>query len=171
MIKLAGAAIILIATTWIGVEYSRGLKERPMHLRLFGTALQTLEAEIMYGHAPLNEAARRIAPQMPKPLDRFFLHFAEQLEQSESTAKLSWEAGLAAVWSDTALTETDKDILLQFGENLGKHDRLTQQKQIMLTTSHLEREENAARARQGQYEKMIKSLGFLSGLLLIILLL
>ena len=38
----------------------------------------------------------------------------------------------------------------QFGETLGRHDRVSQQKQIMLTLTHLEREENEARDRQIQ---------------------
>ena len=59
----------------------------------------------------------------------------------------------------------------QFGETLGRHDRVSQQKQIMLTLTHLEREENEARDRQIRYEKMVKNIGFLTGLLLIILLL
>jgi stage III sporulation protein AB len=40
----------------------------------------------------------------------------------------------------------------------------------MLALTHLEREEADAYERQSKYEKMVKSLGFLSGLLLIILL-
>jgi stage III sporulation protein AB len=40
----------------------------------------------------------------------------------------------------------------------------------MLTLTHLEREEADAIQAQATYEKMVKSLGFLSGLLLIILL-
>jgi stage III sporulation protein AB len=58
----------------------------------------------------------------------------------------------------------------QFGETLGRHDRFSQQKQIMLTLTHLEREEGNSIESQAKYEKMVKSLGFLSGLLLIILL-
>ena len=58
----------------------------------------------------------------------------------------------------------------QFGETLGRHDRISQQKQILLTLTHLEREERDASDKQQKYEKMIKSIGFLSGLLLIILL-
>ena len=53
---------------------------------------------------------------------------------------------------------------------LGKSDKYHQQKQILLTLAHLEREESEAIDLQGKYEKMMKSLGFLSGLLLIILL-
>lgn len=75
------------------------------------------------------------------------------------------------IWEQTDLKQSEYEILVQFGENLGKHDRFTQQKHILLTLTHLEREESDAREKQKQYEKLMKSLGFLSGLLFIILLL
>ena len=62
------------------------------------------------------------------------------------------------------------EIMKQFGETLGRHDRFSQQKHILLTLTHLEREETEASDKQAKYEKMVKSVGFLSGLLLIILL-
>lgn len=61
-------------------------------------------------------------------------------------------------------------MLKQFGSTLGQHDRDHQQKQIHLALTHLEREEGEAKDAQQRYEKMIKSLGFLGGLLLALLL-
>ena len=71
----------------------------------------------------------------------------------------------------TELEEKELEILFQFGETLGKHDRDTQQKQIQLTLTHLEREELMALDKQSKHDKMVKSLGFFSGLLIAILLL
>ena len=50
-------------------------------------------------------------------------------------------------------------------------DRDQQQKQIKLTMVHLDREEAEAKENQLRYEKMLKSLGFLGGLLIVILML
>jgi stage III sporulation protein AB len=77
---------------------------------------------------------------------------------------------LKEVWKQTAFKQGEFEIMKQFGETLGRHDRFSQQKHIMLTLSHLEREEADAVENQAKYEKMVKSLGFFSGLLLIILL-
>jgi stage III sporulation protein AB len=170
MIKLIGAIFIIVATTWTGFEAARHLSERPRQLRALRTALQSLEAEIMYGHTPLNEAARRLSAQLPKPLSTFFESFARKLTETETTVKEAWETSLKEVWKSTALKQGEFEIMKQFGETLGRHDRLSQQKHIMLTLSHLEREEVEAVQSQMKYEKMVKSLGFLSGLLLIILL-
>jgi stage III sporulation protein AB len=170
MMKIIGAIFIIVATTWAGFEASRQLSERPKQLRLLKSALQSLEAEIMYGHTPLHEASRRLATQLSRPLSWFFESFAKKLTDTETTVKDAWEESLTEIWKLTALKQGEFEIMKQFGETLGRHDRHSQQKQIMLTLSHLEREEADARERQAKYEKMVKSLGFLSGLLLIILL-
>lgn len=170
MMKLIGALFIIVATTWTGFEASRHLSERPRQLRLLKSALQSLEAEIMYGHTPLHEAARRLSTQMSKPLSWFFESFAAKLTSSDTTVKKAWEESLTEVWKLTALKQGEYEVMKQFGETLGRHDRISQQKQIMLALSHLEREEADACERQAKYEKMVKSLGFMSGLLLVILL-
>lgn len=170
MIKLIGAIFILTATTWTGFEASRYLSDRPRQLRQLKSALQSLEAEIMYGHTPLHEAARRLAEQLPTPLSKLFDTFAKILTDTETTVKEAWEASLKEVWKITALKQGEFEIMKQFGETLGRHDRFSQQKQIILTLTHLEREEADAREKQAKYEKMVKSLGFLGGLLLIIIL-
>lgn len=170
MVKILGAIFIIIATTWAGFEAARHLNERPRQLRQLKSALQSLEAEIMYGHTPLHEAARRLAAQLSKPLSMFFESFAKRLTHSETTVKDAWEQSLKEIWKMTALKQGEFEIMKQFGETLGRHDRTSQQKQIMLTLAHLEREEADAYDKQAKYEKMVKSLGFLSGLLLIILL-
>lgn len=170
MMKILGAICIIIATTWSGFEASRHFSERPRQLRQLRSALQSLEAEIMYGHTPLHEASRRLAEQLAKPLSIFFESFAARLTNTETTVRDAWVDSLAEIWKLTALKQGEFEIMKQFGETLGRHDRISQQKHIVLTLTHLEREEQDAIDRQAKYEKMVKSLGFLSGLLLIILL-
>lgn len=170
MVKIIGACLILIATTWAGFEAARHLTERPRQLRQLKSALQSLEAEIMYGHTPLHEASRRLANQLAKPLSWFFEGFSTKLTTTETTVKEAWDDSLDEVWKLTALRQGELEILKQFGETLGRHDRLSQQQQIRLALTHLDREEGDAHEKQAKYEKMLKSLGFLSGLLLVILL-
>lgn len=168
--KVIGAVFIMVATTWTGFEAARHLAERPKQLRQLKSALQSLEAEIMFGHTPLHEASRRLSTQLSKPISLLFDAFSKKLLNSDTTVKEAWAESLKEIWKITALKQSEREIMKQFGETLGRHDRISQQKQIMLTLSHLEREEADARDRQAKYEKMVKSLGLLSGLLLIILL-
>jgi stage III sporulation protein AB len=165
-----GAALIIFSTTWTGFDWAKKLNERPRQLRQLKVALQALEAEIVYGLTPLDEACYHLSTQLTKPLNRFFEDFSKRLREAETTAADAWFQSLEDVWSFTALKNGELEILKQFGATLGRHDREQQQKQIRLTLAHLDREVQEAIESQGKYEKMVKSLGFLSGLLLVILL-
>lgn len=168
--KLLGAVFILLASTWSGFEAARHLSERPRQLRQLKVALQSLEAEIMYGHTPLSEAASHLSRQMPRPLSWLFEGFSKKLSAGVVNVKQAWNESLDEIWKFTAFKQGELEVMKQFGETLGQYDRLSQQKQIFLAITHLEREEIDAIEKQGRYEKMVKSLGFLMGLLIVILL-
>ena len=93
----------------------------------------------MYGHTPLSEAAERLVKQMPKPLNWIFQSFANRLESGEQTVREAWIDSLKENWKLTAFQQTEYEILQQFGETLGQHDRESQQKHIRLCITHLER--------------------------------
>ena len=103
MIKIIGAVFILIATSWIGFEASKNLSERTRQLRLWKLALQSLEAEIMFGHAPLHEAARRIANQVDPPIGQIFHQFQTMLVKEDMSANEAWKTSLNVIWNKTAL--------------------------------------------------------------------
>ena len=171
MIKLLGAVLIIFSTTWVGWDLSKRLIARPKQIRDIRAALQILEAEIMYGHMPLREAVLKLAKQIPEPISKGFELFAEYLNEENQTVTNAWRKSVEDLRDWTELEDNEVEILIQFGETLGKHDRNTQQKQIQLTLKHLEREELIALDKQSKYDKMVKSLGFFSGLLITILLL
>lgn len=171
MIKLLGAILIIATTTWAGFELAKRYSNRPKYLRQFKFALQSLNAEIMYGHIPLYEATERLAKQVSEPLSSFFHSFSQRLLDGGQLVREAWKDSLDSIWKETSLMKSEYEILLQFGETLGQHDRESQQKHIILAINHLEKEEADARENQQKYEKMVRNLGFLSGVLLAILLL
>ncbi|CUA79848.1 stage III sporulation protein SpoIIIAB [Anoxybacillus suryakundensis] len=168
--KWIGAICIILATTWSGFEASRLLRERTRQLRQLKMALQSLEAEIMYGHTPLMDAASRLSQQLSKPLSWLFESFAQKLQKGTMNACQAWEESLHEVWKMTAFKEGELEIMKQFGETLGQYDHEIQQNYIRLTMVHLEREEGDAIEKQQRYEKMMKSLGVLTGILIVLLL-
>lgn len=169
--KWFGAILIIAATTWIGFVAAKRLSERTRQLRQIKVALQSLEAEIVYGLTPLTEAAAKVADHLTEPVSTFFRTFSEILLEGQKGVAESWNESLNKTKQTTCLEKGEIEILKQFGATLGQHDREHQQKQIKLTLLHLEREEAEAREAQLRYEKMMKSLGFLTGLLVVILLL
>lgn len=167
--KWIGAILILLTCTWLGFEAAKRVSDRPKQLRQLKTGILALEAEMLYGLTPLREASLHLSKQLAYPINQIFATFAEKLAAKGDSAHLAWEESLDDVWELTNLSKGEREVLRQLGQTLGQQDREQQQKQIKLTMVHLDREEADARENQLRYEKMLKSLGFLGGLLIVIL--
>ncbi|GGH79570.1 stage III sporulation protein AB [Pullulanibacillus pueri] len=169
--KIIGSLLIILASTAIGRLFAKGYRERPRQLRQLRSALQALETEITYSLTPISEAAARLAGQMPKPINQFFVLLQEQLKNKQRLSlQEAWNATMTQFWPYTALKKNEQEIMKQFGTTLGLSDRENQQKQIHLALTHLEREEIEAREAQATYEKLLNTMGFLAGILVVLVL-
>lgn len=171
VIKLAGAVFILFAATALGFVQSAQYAKRPKQIRDLMQALQSLETEITYGFTPLPQALENIGGSLDAPVTTIFKASAAKLRARDGwSTKEIWDWSVHTHWPDTALGRNEKIAFLQLGEHLGQSDREDQIKHIRLAMDQLRAEENRARSEQVRYEKMWKSLGFLGGLLIVILL-
>ncbi|SES82954.1 stage III sporulation protein AB [Oceanobacillus limi] len=168
--KWIGALLFIGTTTWLGFEWSQNLTKRPKQIRQMKNALQILEAEILYSQLPLQEAFETIAKQIPEPSKTLFKSMSVSMEQRNIEFVTTWEKAVEELINISSLGSNEQEILNQFGRTLGQHDFTQQQKHIQLTISHLERELQDAIDDQNRYSKMAKSLGFLCGLFIVLLL-
>lgn len=167
--KWIGALFLIIASTSIGLYISNQFEKRPKHIRQLESALQLLEAEITYSQTPLQVAFDRIAAHLPHPMKDFFSALSEEMAREKDFMEV-WnrEVDRLAVW--TSLKTNEIEIMRQFGNSLGQHDIIQQQKQIRLALTHLNREMEEARDEHYKYSKLARSLGVLLGVFLAILL-
>jgi stage III sporulation protein AB len=170
MMKLLGAALIVLTGAMIGHLKARRLADRPAQIRRFIRALQQLETEISYGFTPLPEAMQRLAQQTSEPLTSLFRGMAAKLIPGLGwTVKESWEQAVIEHWPYTAMREGEQDILLQLGHSLGTTDREDQLKHLRLAGSQLMGMETEAVEDQKKFEKMWRSLGLLGGALIVVI--
>lgn len=170
MFKLLGACLILLATTWIGFEISRSYRDRPKQIRQLRSALSLLETEIGYGIRPLAQACHEISLRSEEPIGQIFGQSAKHLKNLDGISTYQcFEKAIEQVWKQTALKESEKAILLDFSSTLGISDREDQLQHVERAKANLEVEEQKAREEQQQYEKMVKTLGILTGALIVIL--
>lgn len=168
--KLIGALLFIGTTTWIGFEISRRLNSRPKQIRQLKNALQILEAEILYSQLSLHDAFQTIAKQIPQPTRTFFQSLSDSFRESNLELYIVWDKHVNDLLKISSLAANEGEILKQFGRTLGQHDFDQQQKHILLTINHLDRELEEARDNQTKYSKMTKSLGLLCGLFVVLLL-
>ncbi|CQR46796.1 stage III sporulation protein SpoAB [Paraliobacillus sp. PM-2] len=124
----------------------------------------------MYSHAPLMDAFWHIANQSPEPIANFFRTLHQALKKGTSELAILWSKCVDHLISHSALGYEEKEVLIQFGKTLGQHDITQQKKHIQLALTHLDRILEDALDDQHRYSKMVKSLGFLAGLFIVLLL-
>src|SRR5690625_1980995 len=168
--KWIGALLFIGITTWVGFDWSRKLSNRPTEIRQLKSALQILEAEMLYSQLPLRSAFTIIAKQIPWPTKLLFEKLASGTEGNQVDLMNFWESCVAELMATSSLSHNEKEVLMRFGRTLGQHYFAQQQKHIQLTTAHAERELEDARYNHYKDGKMAKSLGFLCGLFSVILL-
>ncbi|MCQ2011489.1 MAG: stage III sporulation protein SpoIIIAB [Sporolactobacillus sp.] len=167
--KIIGSLFILFASTAAGLILARRFRDRPREIRQWRSALQSIEAEIIYGRVPVDQLAEDLSKQIPSPLNYFFTLLSTQLRKKGLPLQEAWLNSVEQFWPRTAMKIPEKEIILQFGTTLGTEDAENQKKHIQLALAHLEREESDARQSQKSNEKMMRSLGFLTGVLVILL--
>lgn len=170
MFKLIGAVLILFSASMVGWQIGKYYANRPVHLRALLVALQMLETEIVYGMTPLHRAFVKVGHRVSEEVGKVFLFAADLLvtEQVHS-AEEALQQAMSKFWTQTALRRQEREVLASLGQVLGSSDRDDQQKHLRLAITHLRGLEEEARAEQEKYERMYKSLGFLGGLLVVIL--
>ncbi|REE70638.1 stage III sporulation protein AB [Paenibacillus taihuensis] len=172
MVKLIGAALILFAGTMIGFVQASRFASRPNQIRQLIYALTRLETEIGYGFTPLPEAISRSAAMLQEPAAGLFRAVGRRLdEQSELTFRECWEQAAAEIWPNTAMRQPEQAALVRLGSTLGISDREDQMKHLKLAIQQLHAEEENAREDASRFSKMWKSLGVLTALLVVILIL
>ncbi|MBU9724173.1 MULTISPECIES: stage III sporulation protein SpoIIIAB [Bacillaceae] len=169
--KIIGALLIIAASTFFGFELARKLTRRTKQIRYLKIAFESLETEMVFGMTPLPLACEKVGNQVPSPISSLFHEVANRLETEESSAPEIWNSMIKKWAKTTDLYASEINTLTQFGQTLGLQDLENQRKQIRLAISYFDQEEKDAMESQKKFESMYKSLGFLGGVLIVIIML
>ncbi len=154
-----------------GLTVAGSYYRRPRELKSLLVTLRMLESEIAYGVNPLPEALGRVACRSDKNVAPLLDRVAKELAaKSGDTAREIWERALAAFYRNSSLLPRDLLILRSLGANLGMSDRDDQLKHLHLAKEQLEQEISLAEEEAAKNVKLWSYLGFLGGLLAVIIL-
>src|SRR5699024_8268442 len=82
----------------------------------------------------------------------------------------AWELALDKNKAHLAMLDEDYEVISGFGSQLGMADKESQKQLFKIAQLQLKRQEEKAQEERNRYEKMYRSLGFLTGLAIIIIL-
>ncbi len=170
MLKILACLVIISGGGICGVLIARGYSLRPAELRSLKSALQMLETEITYAATPLAEALGLVAARADYRLAPLFEETRKELlSMSGCTAKEAWEKALLKFYPHSFLIGCDMAILRRLGGALGISDSSGQSKHLMLAMEQVEAELKKAEASALQNVKLWNSLGFLGGIVIVLI--
>ena len=159
MLRVAGACLILSASSLLGVQKSRQFTKRIEQLQELQRIVLLIQGEILYKNAALPEALRSSAGKAGRA-DAFDGVRFSDLFETEIKEQLK----------GTALTKEDKEEFARFGESLGYLDVEMQKNAMKLYLKELEQKIEYLQKEIPQKRKLYQSLGVMGGIFLLILL-
>jgi len=170
LLKVTGAGLIILSSGFLGLILSHIYQARPAQLKALISGLKLLETEIVYASTPLPQALGRIGERLEGIVKLLFLETATLLrEEPGLPAAEAWEEGLKKLKEQGALHWQDLEILKALGQGLGVSGREDQVKNLELAREHLKRQLALAEEVAQRQGKMWRTLGFLLGVTLVLL--
>lgn len=162
MVKLVGAVMTAFACGYFGFYISTNLKTRMTSLSEIVSSLEMLESEINFSINRLKKAFERIDK------NGLFKSASEKID--EIGIKKAWENAIENNSGRLCITDSDKDILLMLGKNLGKTDTDDQIKNIKYIKTMIASQAKQATEEYNRLGKLYRSGGVLVGVMAVIIL-
>lgn len=169
--KTLGVCLIFIAAAGCGLTYSRRLRLRLEHLRQLQQLILLLQGEIQYQCSTLPEAFLTCGNQVKSVCGSWFMETGKRLNEMEGVGfQEIWEQQLLDLQQDTMLSISNIEDLRRLGNQLSYPDKETQIGALKLYSHRLKEQEDQLTKELPIKMKLGTTLGVLSGLFLIILL-
>lgn len=171
MIKIAGAVLIIAATSLMGISSAAKIREEYKELQYLQRIMFLLQSEIRYARSYLGEAFFHIGNRLRSPYREWLLDMSDKLEhKSEGLFCDIWEAGIERWLSDVKISEEEKARLIELGGQFSTSDIAMQMKTLELYQEQLALSLNEKREGMRTKIRLCHCLGVMSGIFLTVLL-
>lgn len=170
LIKLIGSAMVITATTVLGIMLAKFKTDRVRQLRCLISALNIFETEIKFSLSLLPDAFIKISRSIDEKAGEIFSYTAQQISHYRISACDAWDDAINRVKPNLCIVKEDTEILLSLGSSLGEMDTENQIKSVRLVIEQLKHQEFKAEEDRAKGERLFRSLGVLSGLAIVIIL-
>ena len=165
-IKIMLLCFIFIGTSSIGIMLSNRYKNRTKELYEIKKALNYFRTKIEYTYEPLKDIFLDISKNLNYNIGNIFKVAAIKME--EASVQDAWQNSIEI--SENSFNKNDIQIIKSFGETLGQTDIQGQLNKTNLTLELIEKQIEDARYEQAKNEKLYKTLGIITGMGLVIIL-
>lgn len=167
LVKCIIFILIFSLSTYIGILISKQYSNRVNELNDFKIALNILKTKIRYTNEPLYNIFKEISNSLKGNVANLFKSICKNMQNN--LASSAWEDAIEN--EPLSIKKGDRQALKTLGKMLGKTDLDGQIGEIELTESFLETQIVDAQNEKNKNEKLYKTLGMVTGLGIIIILL
>lgn len=170
ILKTIASFLITSGCGYLGIFYAKKFKDRVNQLEDFHTVLNNLKFNITFLKLPLHDALA--INSRNKIIKNMLILISKDLKKSSnSEVGQIWKTHLSQSQKKFCLLNEDLNILYEFSKNLGNGDIENETNNIELAIMKLKIAENIARQESHLNTRFFKSVGFLVGISLVVLLL
>lgn len=168
LLKICGSLFVIISCGLLGLKFSSDYEGRINKLNNFKKAIKILKNEIAYNNESIIEAIKKSANTKDKDIDSFLLGTRDFYEKGNSI-KESWEKSINLNIKKCGIKESDLELFKQVGMNLGVTCRETQINYLDNFIEKIEMLEEELYGHKDEKCKLYKSMGVMTGLLIVVL--
>ena len=169
ILKMAGVILICISSTFLGIYRASKIKFHISDLLQLSNALCNLKSEIEFGITPLDLACKNIFDRSNSFVATIFFQIYQMLSEKNLPAKNIWLSSMDMLLKNSFVDSEDIEIVKSFSNVISNFDRSLQSNCLSKIENQLQKKISLL---QNQYvidKKLYYNLGFLLGLLTIII--
>lgn len=155
-------------STSIGFILSKKTSDRVKELKEFKKATNMIENKMKFTYEPLGEIFNSISKTTCENISAIFKAGSKNLK--EENIKNAWKNAIELNENYLHINQEDKNIILSLGNSLGKTDVDGQVSELKLVKDFLDIQILKAEDDRRKNEKMYKSLGYIIGIAIVIIL-
>lgn len=166
IIKYIIIFLVFCISLYIGNLISKKYSLRLKELKDFKNALNIIESKIKFTYEPIQDIFMQTSKMVSNNISQIFVQATHNMKIDN--AEEAWERSIEAV--TTNLNIEDIENIKNFGKMLGKTDKEGQLSRIELTKTFVEMQIEKAKIEEQKNAKMYKTLGAVTGLAFVIIL-
>lgn len=159
VLKFLICVIIILICTYLGVDKSKSYDRRLFELQRIKNGFNFFRSKIEFTYEPVRDILEEISKAIYSNCSNIFKNTKDYMNSLDLR-----EAWNRAIEEEEKITKEDKDILKMFGKLLGKTDKKGQISEIDLSINFVDKQIQKAELEKSKNSKLYKSLGFLIGM-------
>ena len=171
MLRYCADIVVILGCGYIGMVLASGMDARIRQLESLERMMMQLAFNIGFLALPLPEAMRRTTETQQGAIRRVLTHVTELMERfPDITMNDAWEEAIRVCKNSLCLEREELTALNEFARHIGQGDSKAELDNIRLTSAKLKLSIEQAREKQKKDGKLCRGFGFLTGIMIVLVL-